>query len=91
MTPPRRIGAVRIPRPWETQEDLWRLQCLDLHGMSTRELRRERSRLQTALGIASDDQLAQPMCVLWGAEPLTVEQYLSGRLELVLQLLRRAD
>ncbi len=44
MTPPRRIGAVPIPRPWESEADVRRLQGLDLHGMDARQLERERRR-----------------------------------------------
>jgi hypothetical protein len=83
-----RIGAVRIPRPWESEGDLRRLQGLDLHEMDRAELERERRRLDATLGIASDRQLSESMYVLWGAAPLTVEQYLEGRLALVRQLLK---
>ena len=34
-----RIGAVRIPRPWESESDLRRLQGLDLHEMNAIERR----------------------------------------------------
>ena len=88
MTPPTRIGAVVIPRPWTSDGDLRRLQGLDLHEMDAAELKRERRRLDFALGIASDLQLGESMYVLWGAAPLTVEQYLEARLVLVGQLLK---
>jgi hypothetical protein len=88
MTPPTRIGAVVIPRPWTSDGDLRRLQGLDLHEMDRAELERERRRLDAALGIASDRQLGESMYVLWGAAPLTVEQYLEARLALVGQLLK---
>jgi len=83
MTRPKRIGAVVIPRPWTCEGDLRRLQGLDLHAMDARELERERRRLDAALGIASDRQLGESMYVLWGAAPLTVEQYLEARLQLI--------
>ena len=84
-----RIGAVRLPRPWESESDLRRLQGLDLHEMDATQLERERRRLDVALGIGSDAQLGDSMYVLWGSAPMTVEQYLEGRLALVRQLKSR--
>lgn len=86
-----RIGAVRIPRPWESESDLRQLQGLDLHEMDAAELERERRRLDVALGIGSDAQLGASMYVLWGSAPMTVERYLEGRLALVRQLLASCD
>ena len=91
MTPPRRIGAVTIPRPWESSEQLARLQCLDLHAMTPAQLKRERRRLESALGVATDAQLSQSMFVLWGVAPMDVETYLEGRLAIVRQLLASPD
>ena len=87
VTPPRRIGAVSIPRPWESEGDLRRLQGLDLHEMGAAQLERERQRLDVALGIVDDAELVEPMYVLSGATPMTVGMYLEGRRALVSQLL----
>jgi hypothetical protein len=88
MTPPRRIGAVLLPRPWESEGDLRRLQGLDLHEMDAAELKREIRRLDVAWGMASDAQLGESMYVLGvAAQPITVEQYLVGRLALAGQVL----
>ena len=87
VTPPRRIGAVSIPRPWESESDLRRLQGLDLHEMSPAQFERERQRLDVALGIADDAELVEPMYVLSGAAPMTIGMYLDGRRALVHQLL----
>ena len=87
VTPPRRIGAVSIPRPWESEGDLRRLQGLDLHEMGAAQLEREGRRLDVALGIVEDGEIMEPMYVLSGAAPMTVGMYLEGRRLLVLQLL----
>ena len=78
MTPPRRIGAVVIPRPWESESDLRQLQGLDLHEMDAAQLERERRRLDVALGVADDTQFVEPMYVLSGAAPMTVGRHLRG-------------
>lgn len=88
MTLPQHIGAVRIPRPWESEADLRQLQGLDLHAMTPGQLERERRRLSVALGIGSDAELGESMYCMYGdLQPLTVERYLEGRLALVRQLL----
>ena len=87
MTPPKRIGAVVIPRPWASEGDLRRLQGLDLREMDPEELELERRRLDAALGIASDRQLGESMYVLRAAAPLTVEEYLEERLQIVEMLI----
>ena len=45
MTPLRRIGAVPIPRPWESEGDFRRLQGLDLHETDAGQLERESRRV----------------------------------------------
>ncbi len=83
MTPPLCIGQVRIPSPWESEDDLRRLDGWDLAGMSAAQLERERRRLVVALGLATDDELASRILGRIGAPSLTVEAWLVGRLERV--------
>jgi hypothetical protein len=86
---PQRIAAVVIPRIWQSESDLRRLQGIDLIEMNDLELLRERRRLSTALGMASDAQLDAAMFVLPGAPALSVEMWLTNRLSAVEEILTR--
>jgi len=87
MTPPTRIGAVVIPRPWESEGGLLRFQGADLAGMDAAGLERERARLQVALGLATDAELGARILGPIGAAALTVERWLIARLEIVEHIL----
>jgi len=77
------IGQVQVPAPWRSEGDLSRLQGSDLAAIETVGLERERSRLQVALGLASDAELDARILGPIGAAPMTVERWMIARLELV--------
>jgi hypothetical protein len=83
VTAPESIGALRLPRPWRSEADWRRLECVDLETMTPAELEAEQRRVVTAMGLASDAVLAEP---LTAAPPVTVEQWLSKRLSAVSRL-----
>jgi len=81
------IGQVQVPSPWRSESDLFRLTGADLAGMESAELERERARLQVARGLASDAQLDARILGPIGGAPLTVERWLTARLEIVEHIL----
>ena len=83
MTPPRRIGAVSIPRPWEIESDLRRLQGSELAGMDVSHLEREHRRLHVASGLATDAELDARILGPIGTPALTVERWMLSRMEIV--------
>lgn len=88
MTAPTHIGAVVVPRPLESESDLFRFQGTDLAAMSRQRLEREHRRLTVALGLGADADLESRIFAPIGLVPLTIESWMTARLELVAALLQ---